>query len=194
MAIEAIAPSLGGAGMVPSAPGAAGFGGHGADAAQSFESLRPAGAGAVPETRPAGPGGPAEAPPRAPAAAEVNARPRRSEPSIGDRVLDRLNAVQKGDAATKGAGPAASAFGYGQAPQVARVEPGPAAIQLRPAPAEGPAGAGPSGGQPDGFRPADFTDMLNQLRQVSSHVVQVSVVTKTTGSFTGSLNKLLSQG
>jgi hypothetical protein len=38
----------------------------------------------------------------------------------------------------------------------------------------------------------DFNAMIRALEQVSTHAIQVSLVSKTTGSFTSSLNKLTS--
>ncbi|PIU13624.1 nodulation protein NolB, partial [Methylobacterium sp. CG08_land_8_20_14_0_20_71_15] len=79
--------------------------------------------------------------------------------------------------------------------KVAMRPPGPAAAPLRAeaAPA-GPEIAGQPTTQPGQSRNPGFDAMLQQLEQVSGQVIQVSVVSKTTGSFTGSLNKLLSSG
>jgi hypothetical protein len=82
----------------------------------------------------------------------VSASPPVNDLSLGQNVLDRLDTLQRGAAATALPGP----------------------------PGEG---GGPS-----------FEGMMDQLRQMSGQVVQVSLVTKTTSSFTGSLNKLLSSG
>ncbi|PJI53260.1 nodulation protein [Methylobacterium radiotolerans] len=72
-------------------------------------------------------------------------------------------------------------------------ESGPASAQLRPAPSDASATVQPNQ-QPGQSRNAGFDHMVDQLQQVSDQVVQVSIVSKTTSSFTGSLNKLLSSG
>jgi len=147
MAIESIAAGLGGA--MP-APGGASQ----TSSAEAFEAFRPA----PPEAPAPGPaqtarlGGPAEGSLRPRIVTEVSASPPANDLSLGQNVLDRLDTLQRGAAATALPGP----------------------------PGEG---GGPS-----------FEGMMDQLRQMSGQVVQVSLVTKTTSSFTGSLNKLLSSG
>ena len=158
---------------------------------------------AVPSTQPVResglePGtGNVESPAR-PGPAEVRASPRQSGDSIGHRVLDGMDRVQKGDVAWRGRP------GFGQSPagaapegptlKVATRQPGPAESAMRPEAYRGPEIAGHPTTQPGQSQNPGFDAMVRQLEQVSGQVVQVSVVTKTTGSFTGSLNKLLSSG
>lgn len=138
-------------------------------------------------------GGPAEtgfhrAPP------EVSAGPRQSGHSIGRSVIDGVNTMQKGDAAWRSGGPGKSPPTNEPTLKVASREPGPAAAKLQPDASHGPEVAGHPKTQPGKSENPSFDHMVQQLEQVSGQVVQVSIVSKTTGSFTGSLNKLLSSG
>ena len=172
MAIESIVAGLGGAVPPAAAPQQGG--------AEAFEAFRPASPEASAPARTARLGGPAEAsiPPRH--VTEVSASPSRDGGSLSERMLDRLDVLQRGDAA----------WSRPDVTRVASADPGPAAMHLRPAPADTPALSRPPG---EGAGPT-FDGMMDQLRQMSGQVVQVSIVTKTTSSFTGSLNKLLSSG
>lgn len=196
MAVEAIASGLGGIGGAGPVRGveAVDFGpalGKAPDAAQSpAPSSAPPVREASLEARTAG----LESPARPGAAAEVRAAPRHSGDSIGHRVLDGMDRVQRGDVAWRGRPGPAGAAPDGPTLKVATRQPGPAESAMRPDAYRGPEIAGHPTTQPGQSSNPGFDGMLRQLEQVSGQVVQVSVVTKTTSSFTGSLNKLLSSG
>lgn len=199
MAVEAVASGVasglggvGGAGPVRGVE-AVDFGpalGKAPDAAQIPAPSSPPVREASLEARTAG----LDSPARPGAAAEVRAAPRHSGDSIGHRVLDGMDRVQKGDVAWRGRpGPAGTAP-EGPTLKVATRQPGPAESAMRPETYRGPEIAGHPTTQPGQSQNPGFDAMVRQLEQVSGQVVQVSVVTKTTSSFTGSLNKLLSSG
>ncbi|MER2249772.1 nodulation protein NolB [Methylorubrum podarium] len=196
MAVEAIASGLGGIGGAGPVRGveAVDFGpglGKAPDAAQSpAPSSAPPVREASLEARTAG----LESPARPGAAAEVRAAPRHAGDSIGHRVLDGMDRVQRGDLAWRGRPGPAGAAPDGPTLKVATRQPGPAESAMRPDAYRGPEIAGHPTTQPGQSSNPGFDGMLRQLEQVSGQVVQVSVVTKTTSSFTGSLNKLLSSG
>lgn len=196
MAVEAVASGLGGIGGAGPVRGveAVDFGptfGKAPDAAQNpAPSSAPPVREASLEARTAG----LESPARPGSAAEVRAAPRHSGDSIGHRVLDGMDRVQKGDVAWRGQPGPAGAAPDGPALKVATRLPGPAESAMRPDAYRGPEIAGHPTTQPGQSSNPAFDGMVRQLEQVSGQVVQVSVVTKTTSSFTGSLNKLLSSG
>ena len=191
MAVEAIASGLGGiGGAAPRPTEAVGFDpGLGGGAAPGGTPQAPAVREASLEPRSAG----LDAPVR-PGPAEVRAQPHRAGDSIGDRVLDGMNRVQKGDVAWRGRPGPAGQVPEGPTLKVATRLPGPAEAPMRPDAARGPEIAGHPTTQPGQSDNPGFDGMVRQMEQVSAQVIQVSVVTKTTGSFTGSLNKLLSSG
>ena len=125
---------------------------------------------------------------------EVLAGPHRAGPSMGDSVLDGMNRLQKGDSAWRTGDPGKGHATGEPVLKVAARQPGPAAAPVAADTSRGPSIAGQSEAQPGKGNNPEFDAMLHQLEQVSGQVVQVSVVSKTTGSFTGSLNKLLSSG
>ncbi|BAU89959.1 nodulation outer protein B [Methylorubrum populi] len=196
MAVEAVASGLGGLGGARPVRGVetAGFDpglGAGPNAVPSpSPSSAPPVREASLEPRTAG----AEALTRSGPAAEVRAAPRHSGDSIGHRVLDGMDRVQKGDVAWRGRPGPAGAAPDGPTLKVATRQPGPAESAMRPEAYRGPEIAGHPTTQPGQSSNPGFDGMVRQLEQVSGQVVQVSVVTKTTSSFTGSLNKLLSSG
>ncbi|WP_053082102.1 nodulation protein NolB [Methylobacterium aquaticum] len=195
MAVEAVASGLGGVGGAGPVRGAEAvdFGpalGNAAGAAQNpAPSSTPPVREASAEPRAGGP----DAPTR-PVPAEVRASPRGSGDSIGHRVLDGLDRVQSGDVAWRSRPGPAGAAPDGPTLKVATRQPGPAESPMRPDAPRGPEIAGHPTTQPGQSSNPGFDGMMRQLEQVSGQVVQVSLVTKTTGSFTGSLNKLLSSG
>lgn len=203
MAVEALATSLsgvGGAGPIPSAGAQVGVGfpqsspqssrigqDGGRVGAEQAQPIREAGL----EARAGRIGGPAENAVRA-APPEVTATPHRGGDSIGSRVLNSVDRLQRGDSSWR-------AGQTGQAPsaneptlRVAARAPGPAEAPLRSDAAHGPEIAGHPTTQPGRSANPSFDGMIHQLEQVSGQVIQVSIVSKTTSSFTGSLNKLLS--
>ncbi len=107
---------------------------------------------------------------------------------LGHQILDSLETIYRTSEALRpvAAAPVSSAAAQPFVRTVA-LAPGPAAAPLAAKPAEGQAAAAP--GSTD---PADFGSMLRSLEHVYSHAIRVSLVTKTTGSFTSSLNKLMS--
>jgi hypothetical protein len=199
MAVEAIAASVGGMGGAGSVPGGipqdatigqpASPGSHGAGFPPASEPTPPASQATL-ESRAGRIGGPAEGPlNRTP---EVPASPHQSGISIGKSVLDRVNTMQKGDAAWR-TGEAGKPAGT-QEPtlKVASRDPGPAAAQLKPDALQNLDVAGRPTMQPSKTDTSSFDRSLQQLQQVSDQIVQVSIASKTTSSFTGALNKLLS--
>ncbi|MDI4231934.1 nodulation protein NolB [Bradyrhizobium sp. Arg237L] len=110
-------------------------------------------------------------------------RPTTRNDSLGERILDRLEAIHRndklGNADVKKA-PSAPLL------KVASAEPGPAASALREVPS----------GAPDltakDTRTGQFSHMLEQLQKTYGQVIQVSVVSKSSGSFTSSMNRLMS--
>lgn len=104
--------------------------------------------------------------------------------SLGERILDRLEAVHRGDKPgntnRRNASPDPIV-------KVAAAEPGPAASALRELPsAANLTTRAPSDG------PGQFKNMLDQLQQAYGQVIQVSVVSKSSGTFTSSMNRLMS--
>lgn len=99
--------------------------------------------------------------------------------SLGERILQNLSAVHRGG----GAPPAG-----GTEPAIVRgAQPGPAEQPLQHG------GAGPRmPGKPQGSD--NFEAMVATLHSVYNNVIQVSLVSKSTGSFSSSLNKLMSAG
>ncbi|WP_245444681.1 nodulation protein NolB [Microvirga sp. KLBC 81] len=100
---------------------------------------------------------------------------------LGERVLQTLSAMYRSNTVPSAAASSESALAKS-------VQPGPAAQRL-----PRPEGVGVrTAGQPEG---ADrFEPMLANLRDVYNSAIQVSLVTKSTGAVTSSLNKLLSAG
>lgn len=97
--------------------------------------------------------------------------------SIGDQVLERIESVHKGDVRVRAGGSA----------QVAQAQP--VSVVLPPGPASqalAPGGAGQAAGT-DGF-----DAQLRNLREMYDQAVQVSLMTKSTGSLNGTINKLMS--
>lgn len=134
----------------------------------SAQPLAPSHAGAIPAPQPQ---------------QEIN-RPATRNESLGERILDRLEAVHRGDKLRNGEVKAPSSDPVVKA---ASMEPGPAASALRELPTGREAttkAASQDAGQ--------FKSMLEQLQQVYGQVIQVSVVSKSTGSFTSSMNRLMS--
>ncbi|GLS46846.1 nodulation protein NolB [Methylobacterium brachythecii] len=196
MAIEAVAAGAGGIGGAgaPAAPGGAGDAGR-FDQALAGHGGAPAGAEAPPvrqanlEPQAGHVGG---EPRRAPAA-EVAAGPHRSGDSIGHRILDRIGSLQKGDAALRTPGVTQAPTTNEPGLKIAS-RPGPAETMPRPDGARSADVAGRVTTQPGKSENPGFDAMLHQMQAVGGQVIQVSVVSKTTGSFTGSLNKLISSG
>ena len=114
--------------------------------------------------------------PRAPARPADSQQPR-------DPLPERQSLSRPGVASAPESG-----LGSNLVTRTTLVAPGPAAAPLmnrgmsepRPIAATGESDAG------------DFNAMIRALEQVSTHAIQVSLVSKTTGSFTSSLNKLTS--
>jgi hypothetical protein len=102
--------------------------------------------------------------------------------SLGERILDRLEAIHRndrlGNADVKKA-PSTPLL------KVASAEPGPAASALRELPSGAPELAKET-------RTGQFSHMLEQLQKTYGQVIQVSVVSKSSGSFTSSMNRLMS--
>jgi hypothetical protein len=100
--------------------------------------------------------------------------------SLGERILQNLSAVHRGNAPA-----AANATGPSL---VNGKQAGPAEQSLLQ-----PGGAGPR--MPAKPHDADnFESMVATLQNVYNNVIQVSLVSKSTGSFSSSLNKLVSAG
>lgn len=99
--------------------------------------------------------------------------------SLGERILQNLSAVHRGG----GAPPAG-----GTEPAIVKSsQSGPAEQSLQHG------GAGPRmQGKPQGSD--NFEAMVAMLHSVYNNVIQVSLVSKSTGSFSSSLNKLMSAG
>lgn len=104
--------------------------------------------------------------------------------TLGGRILDRLEAIHRGDRSRNGDAKTSASM---PTVKVASLEPGPAAAALRELPTGAEATARPASKEP-----AQFKDMLEQMQQVYGQVIQVSVVSKTTGNFTSSMNRLMS--
>jgi hypothetical protein len=113
---------------------------------------------------------------------EINRAATRND-SLGERILDRLEAVHRGDRLSNGDKNVSS----GPVVKAASVEPGPAASALR----ELPGGPGLNAKAPHNGS-GQFRNMLEQLQQTYGQVIQVSVVSKSSGSFTSSMNRLMS--
>lgn len=98
--------------------------------------------------------------------------------SLGERILENLSAVHR-----RGAAPAAPAT----EPAIVKAA-GPAEQSLLQ-----PGGAAP---RVSGKPPAadNFEAMVATLHSVYNNVIQVSLISKSTGSFSSSLNKLMSAG
>ncbi|WP_456640553.1 nodulation protein NolB [Bradyrhizobium sp. USDA 10063] len=97
---------------------------------------------------------------------------------LGERVLQTLSAVNRSATVPSVAVSSGSA----------RVQPGPA---VRPVLQSEGVGV-PTAGKPEG---ADsFESMVVNLRDVYNNVIQVSLISKTAGTLSSSLNKLLSAG
>lgn len=198
MAVESIAAGFGGVGGSPvPVTGSSDVGGLGGSAGLA----QPAQAPSAPpvqeaslEARAARGAGPAETPASRAPTPEVPAGPRQPGQSIGNSVLDGVDKLQKGDGAWRSGegGPARAA--NEPTLRVGARPPGPAAAHMAADAGRGPEIAGQPTTQPGKSRNPSFDDMVHQLEQVSGQVVQVSIVSKTTSSFTGSLNKLLSSG
>ena len=143
--------------------------GQGQEFARSYAAAREA---AVPSAAPV----PAAEPQR-----EIS-RPTTRNDSLGERILDRLEAIHRndklGNADVKKA-PCAPLL------KVASAEPGPAASALREVPSGAPELAKET-------RTGQFSNMLEQLQKTYGQVIQVSVVSKSSGSFTSSMNRLMS--
>jgi hypothetical protein len=107
---------------------------------------------------------------------------------LGDRILNGIESMYRSDQALKR--PSSPAVHVpGASLRTAALAPGPAAAPVGARVSS--ERASPAAGMPDS---GDFGAMLQSLEQVYAHAIQVSVVTKTTGSFTSSLNKLMSSG
>jgi hypothetical protein len=122
------------------------------------------------------------------AAAPADAR---SGSSLGQQILDNIENLHRSDQSLSRSSmtsPSRPAPGPDLVVRTTMLAPGPAAAPL--------AAGGPwelrSRNASGGSDPGDFNAMLHALEQVSAHAIQVSVVSKTTGSFTSSLNKLMS--
>jgi hypothetical protein len=104
--------------------------------------------------------------------------------SLGERILDRLEAIHRSDKLNNGDVKKVSSDPL---VKVASTEPGPAASALR---------ALPTGADLDNKATrsgsGQFRNMLEQLQQTYGQVIQVSVVSKSSGSFTSSMNRLMS--
>jgi hypothetical protein len=111
---------------------------------------------------------------------------------LGQQILDSLeNLYRSGQSLSRGGVISAPESGLGSANLVMRttlVAPGPAAAPLMSRPMSEPRPIAATGES----NTPDFDAMIRALEQVSTHAIQVSVVSKTTGSFTSSLNKLTS--
>jgi hypothetical protein len=110
---------------------------------------------------------------------------------LGQQILNSLETLYRSGQSLSRPGVASapqSGLGSNLVTRTTLVAPGPAAAPLmnrgmsepRPIAATGESDAG------------DFNAMIRALEQVSTHAIQVSLVSKTTGSFTSSLNKLTS--
>jgi hypothetical protein len=110
---------------------------------------------------------------------------------LGQQILNSLESLYRsGQGLSRSGVTSAPEAGLGSnlVMRTSLVAPGPASAPLtnrgmrepRPIAAAGESDAG------------DFNAMIRALEQVSTHAIQVSVVSKTTGSFTSSLNKLTS--
>lgn len=100
--------------------------------------------------------------------------------SVGQEVLDRMEGLHKGDLKVR--------TGSDFQPRA----PEPVSVVLPPGPAASPltAGATPADKPVD---PNDgFEANLRNLKELYDQAVQVSLMTKSTGSFNGTLNKLMS--
>jgi hypothetical protein len=112
-----------------------------------------------------------------------------SGPGLGQQILNNLETLYRGDLGMKRSASVALPAARPAVASPAAVLPGPAAAPLSGASSpKAETGAAPTS-QPD---PHDFGTMMRSLEQVYTHAIQVSVVTKTTGSFTSSMNKLMS--
>jgi len=118
---------------------------------------------------------------------EVQGATTRAGTGFGHQLLDSIEHLYRtSESLRPSATAAASSAGASPVARSAAVAPGPAAAYLAP--------------QASGARPpaalkaegAEFDGMLRSLEHVYTHAIQVSVVTKTTGSFTASMNKLMS--
>ncbi|MCA6105790.1 nodulation protein NolB [Bradyrhizobium cenepequi] len=110
-------------------------------------------------------------------------RPTTRNDSLGERILDRLEAIHRNDKLSSGdvkKAPSAPLL------KVASAEPGPAASALREVPSGAPELAAKE------TRTGQFSHMLEQLQKTYGQVIQVSVVSKSSGSFTSSMNRLMS--
>ncbi|WBL81365.1 hypothetical protein I3J27_13405 [Bradyrhizobium xenonodulans] len=111
-------------------------------------------------------------------------RPASRNDSLGERILDRLEAIHRAD---KLGNSNAKKATTGPVVKVAASEPGPAATALRELPSQSDlATRAPRDGS------GQFKGMLEQLQQTYGQVIQVSVVSKSSGSFTSSMNRLMS--
>jgi hypothetical protein len=194
MTVAAVATGFGGAGVQPSVAPRAAMVAPSAGTGQPLD--QPSAQPAPPAreiAREARVGGPAEAALRA-APPEVAAAPHRGGDSIGRSVLDGVNRLQEGDRAWRTGAGAQPTTAHEPTLKVAAREPGPAAAQIKGDPAHGAQIAGHPTTQPGRSANPSFDGMIHQLEQVSGQVIQVSLVSKTTSSFTGALNKLLSSG
>jgi hypothetical protein len=107
---------------------------------------------------------------------------------LGDRILHGIESIYRSDQGLKRPGATSAIPAPASAVRTAALAPGPAA-----APLASRTSTDGRLGPPAGMRePGDFDSMLRSLEQVYTHAIQVSVVTKTTGSFTSSMNKLMS--
>lgn len=197
MAVEAAATGLsgigGGAGGLPAVPSGFDQAVAGQAGAGQVQSAPPTREVAL-ESRAGRAEGPVDAGQHRTSPPEVAAGPHRTNGSIGHSILDSMNKVQKGDSAWRTPVPDRAQGAGDPVLKVAARQPGPAAAPLTADASRGPAIAGHVETQPGQSANPGFDAMVRQLEQVSGQVVQVSVVSKTTGSFTGSLNKLLSSG
>lgn len=105
------------------------------------------------------------------------ARARTETASLGERILENLSAVHRGRGAPASSG-TELAF---KAPQPGPAEqslaqPNTAKLPIKPASAD------------------NFDAMIASLQGVYNNVIQVSLVSKSTGSFSSSVNKLMSAG
>jgi hypothetical protein len=113
---------------------------------------------------------------------EIN-RPTTRNDSLGERILDRLEAIHRNDKLGNGDAKKAPSTPL---LKVASAEPGPAASALREVPSGAPELAAKE------TRTGQFSYMLEQMQKTYGQVIQVSVVSKSSGSFTSSMNRLMS--
>ena len=198
MPVETIGSAAAGGGSIAGAGGAASFdrggitvpAGHpgSTTVAQDGGATRPA-AVATAVQQP----GPAQADPgaRRMAVPEIAAGPAQPTNTLDQRVARQIGSLQKSEAALAGGRNGVNGRNEPSV-KVGKKMAGPAEKNLSFGSAPTPGVAGDQGGRPGGKENLSFDGMIQQMKDVSSHAVQVSIVSKTTSTFTGSMNKLMS--